>query len=174
MINVIIGKNCSLTLHLEKKLRNCIVFSARDHDLIEKIKKIKKEKKINLIFNNFYPSRKIHELKSKDYNDFINLNLLSTVNILNNINPKMINKIIYSSSASVYGFDKYEMRDSSNRKLASAFKIATENIVYNYCEQNKVSLNILRIFNLYTGVNDRFSILGKIYNSIHSKKKINC
>ena len=172
MINVIIGKNCSLTLHLEKKLRNCIVFSARDHDLIEKIKKLKKEKKINLIFNNFYPSRKIHELKSKDYNDFINLNLLSTVNILNNINPKMINKIIYSSSASVYGFDKYEMRDSSNRKLASAFKIATENIVYNYCEQNKVSLNILRIFNLYTGVNDRFSILGKIYNSIHSKKKL--
>ena len=165
MINVIIGKNCSLTNELNKKIKNCIIYSARDPNLIDKIRLISK-KKINIIFNNFYPSRKISEVKPKDYNNFIRISLLSTTNVLNNLNPKYINKIIYNSSSSIYGFNKTNLKDSSNRKLASSFKILSENLIYNFCSQNNINFNILRIFNLYNGINDKFSILGKIFTCL--------
>mgnify|MGYP006142899043 CR=1 FL=1 len=171
MINVIIGKNCSLTNELNKKIKNCIIYSARDPNLIDKIRLISK-KKINIIFNNFYPSRKISEVKPKDYNNFIRISLLSTTNVLNNLNPKYINKIIYNSSSSIYGFNKTNLKDSSNRKLASSFKILSENLIYNFCSQNNINFNILRIFNLYNGINDKFSILGKIFTSKKLQKKI--
>ena len=172
MINVIIGKKCSLTNELNKKIKKCLIFSARDPKLADKIKLIKNNKKINLIFNNFYPSRRISEIKPKNYSDFIKISLFSTVQVLNNLDPKNINKIVYNSSSSIYGYNNLDLKDSSNRKLASSFKILSENIIYNFCSQNKINFNILRIFNLYNGVNDKFSILGKIFESKRLHKKI--
>ena len=172
MINVIIGKNCSLTSELNKKIKNCLIFSARDPNLETKIKSINYKKKINIIFNNFYPSKRISKVRPANYSEFIKLSLSSTAIVLNSINPQNINKIIYNSSSSIYGFNKFDLKDSSNRKLASSFKILSENIIYNFCIQNKINFNILRIFNLYTGIDDKFSILGKIFYSQNFKKKI--
>ena len=62
MINIIIGKDSNLTNALTKHLSNTIIFSVRDSKLTEKIKLLNRYKKINLIFNNFYPAARINNL----------------------------------------------------------------------------------------------------------------
>ena len=80
MKNVIIGKNSIISNNLKRILSNVEIISARDEKLEKKIRKINKsvrnKKKINIIFNNFYPSNKISSVNEKDYLDFINLSLL--------------------------------------------------------------------------------------------------
>ena len=177
MKNVIIGKNSIISNNLKRILSNVEIISARDEKLEKKIRKINKsvrnKKKINIIFNNFYPSNKISSVNEKDYLDFINLSLLVTIKVLNNFEKSKINKIIYSSSASIYGIDLERLNDHSNRKFSSSFKFLNENIIYNYSKKNNIDFKILRIFNMYSGLNDRFSVLGKIFESKKKNKVIN-
>ena len=174
MKNIIIGKNSSLTVNLKKKLKNTSTFSARELSVHKKDNffKFKKKEKINIIFNNFYPSSKISNLSSKNYLEFVNLGLVTTINVLNKIKKENINKIIYNSSASIYGTNIENLKDLSNRKFSSSFKFATENLIFNYCKKNKIDFNILRLFNIYSGPEDNFSVIGKIVKSHKSKKFI--
>ena len=174
MKNIIIGKNSSLTVNLKKKLKNTSTFSARELSVHKKDNffKLKKKEKINIIFNNFYPSSKISNLSSKNYLEFVNLGLVTTINVLNKIKKENINKIIYNSSASIYGTNIENLKDLSNRKFSSSFKFATENLIFNYCKKNKIDFNILRLFNIYSGPEDNFSVIGKIVKSHKSKKFI--
>ena len=99
MINIIIGKESNLTNALKKQLMNTVVFSARDPRLIDKIKILNKYKKINLIFNNFYPASRINNLSHSNYADFYKQSLLVNSEIFRNINKNKIEKIIYTSSS---------------------------------------------------------------------------
>ncbi len=74
MKNIIIGKNSNLTTFLKKKISVYATISAREMDIEDKCNEIalslKKKEKINLIFNNFYPSKKIKSLtKQINFND---------------------------------------------------------------------------------------------------------
>ncbi len=104
--------------------------------------------------------------------EFVNLGLVTTINVLNKIKKENINKIIYNSSASIYGTNIENLKDLSNRKFSSSFKFATENLIFNYCKKNKIDFNILRLFNIYSGPEDNFSVIGKIVKSHKSKKFI--
>ena len=73
-MNIIIGKNSSLTRSLSIELKNSIILSANSSNLISKLKKYK-NKKINLIINNFYPAYKINTISNKDYENFNKLSL---------------------------------------------------------------------------------------------------
>ena len=48
-----------------------------------------------------------------------------------------INKIIYSSSSSVYNSIRkdYQLKDTNNRSLYSSTKIACENLIYNFASK---------------------------------------
>ena len=74
MKNIIIGKNSNLTTFLKKKISIYAIISAREVDIENKCKEIaltlRKGEKINLIFNNFYPSKKIKALTESDYITF--------------------------------------------------------------------------------------------------------
>ena len=54
--NIIIGKKSYITQALTKFIRNAEIFSANELNKIN-IEDIRSKKKINLIFNNFYPQR---------------------------------------------------------------------------------------------------------------------
>ena len=69
MINVVIGKDSSLTKELKKSIKNLIILSSRDENLLNEIQKLDKFRKFNLIFNNFYPSKFLSKLDS-NYGDF--------------------------------------------------------------------------------------------------------
>ena len=99
-INVVIGKRITISHALKKKIPNIIVLSSNSKKDMLKLSSLKK--KVNIIFNNFYPSSKINTISSKDYNNFNQLTLKSIIEIISLIKTSNINKIIYTSSSSVY------------------------------------------------------------------------
>ena len=72
MKNIIIGKNSSISKYINKNLKNSLLFSANELDETNLISKFKKFKRINLIFNNFYPSKNLNTLNHNDYRKFQN------------------------------------------------------------------------------------------------------
>ena len=84
------------------------------------------KKKVNIIFNNFYPSSKINTISSKDYNNFNQLTLKSIIEIISLIKTSNINKIIYTSSSSVYILPNninFLEKDKFNRILQGSLKL---------------------------------------------------
>ena len=176
MITVIIGKESLLTKHLKILNKKSIVFSSRSNSEVDEIIKFinNTKKKINLIMNNFYPSAKINKINNLDYNRFYEQSIVYNAKIFSNINPKKVNRIIYSSSSAVYNSIRkdYQFIDTNNKSLYSSTKIAVENLIYNFCSKNKISFLILRIFNMYSNNEDKFSIVSKISKSLKNKNVI--
>ena len=172
MINIIIGKESNLTNALKKQLLNTAIFSARDSRLIEKIKLLNKYKKINLIFNNFYPASRINNLNNSNYADFYKQSLVVNSEILRNINKNKIKKIIYTSSSSIYGSINENFDDNLNKKIYTSTKIANENLFISFCKQNSIQCIIARVFNIYGSHVDNFSIVSKLISASKLKKII--
>lgn len=159
-----------LSSKLSKSIKNSEIVTSQKLNL--KTKQINNsKKKVNLVINAFYSARKLNNLVS--YSFFIKKSLLNLSEIFDNINPKLINKIIYTSSSSVYGSigGKAGIVDKNNRFIYSSFKLSAENLIKNFCNKNKINFDICRVFNLY-GVNDRFSIVSKLIECKRKNKKI--
>ena len=125
--------------------------------------------------NNFYPSAYITLVNNKNYDKFYEQSILFNAKIFSKINPKKINKIIYSSSSAVYNSIRkdYQYVDTNNKSLYSSTKIAAENLIYNFCSKNKISFLILRIFNMYSDKQeDKFSVISKLSKSLNKKETI--
>ncbi len=166
---IIIGKRSVLTNSLKRQLNNFEIISQNDENL-ENIQK-SKSKKINLIFNNFFPSSKLNELSPNYFDKFSELSILRLSQILTKLNKKKINKIIYTSSSSVYNISQNinsTKADNLNRVLYSSFKMSAEKLIKNFCDKNNINYYIMRIFNLYGDSNDNFSF---IENLIKKKKR---
>ena len=169
--NIIIGKNSFITEANLKHIKNSIAFSANELISSQIRKEIKTYRKVNLIFNNFYPSKFLNELNFKNYDKFLQLSLKKIITVLNTLPANKINKIIYTRSSGVYGLKeslKDDKIDVYNRELYSSFKLAAEKLVINYCNRNKKDYFIMRIFNTYGNKKDTFSFIEKI---IRAKKK---
>ncbi len=175
MKNIIIGKNSSISKHVHKNLNNSHLFSANGLNEIYFLNKIKKYGKINLIFNNFYPSKNLNTLTHKDYKKFCELSLEKISLIFQKIPSYKINKIIYTSSASIYRISEnlsHPKKDNFNRELYSSFKLAAEKLIINYANKKKKEYFIMRLFNIYGESSDEFSFIENIINSKKDNKKI--
>ena len=73
--NIIIGQNSFVTKSIKKHLKDPLIFSANELSKKSINEKINYYKKINLIFNNFYPSKLLNNLDHKNYNELCNLSL---------------------------------------------------------------------------------------------------
>lgn len=176
MKTIIIGKKSLLTKYLILNNKNSIVFPARhESDLKNVLDFVNKSKiKINLILNNFYPSAYINKITPKKYLNFYNQSIIFNAKMFSKLDVTKINKIIYSSSSSVYNSIRkdYQFKDANNRSLYSSTKIACENLIYNFASKNNVSFLILRIFNMYSDKDDKFSVISKLSDKIKKKEKI--
>lgn len=117
---VIVGKNSFVTKYTKKNLTDPLVLSASQINKEILNNKLKKLKKINLVFNNFYPSKFLNKLNHKNFEQFCNLSLEKISLILAAIPINKINKIVYSSSAAVYRLAENlnsEKKDFFNREL---------------------------------------------------------
>ena len=83
-----------------------------------------------------------------------------------------INKIIYTSSSSVFiipqNINNFS-NDIFNRNLQGSFKIAAEALVSNYCGKNNIKCYIMRVFNTFGDPNSQVFIYRKI-NSIKAEE----
>ena len=158
-----------LSENLQKKIINSKIYSA--NNFLKDINQINKKKKINLIINSFYSAKKLSNLDS--FEIFVKKTVFEIAKILDLLNYKIINKIIYTSSSSIYGSinDDIKLKDDNNRNIYAAFKISSEYLIKNYCNKREVPLNICRIFNIY-GKNDNFSIIQKLKESKKNYSKI--
>ena len=161
--NVIFGKRSKLTKSLISKIDNYEIISSSEITN-DRLKLLNNNKK-NYIINNFYPTHKLDALNPSDYEKFIELSLTKLIKILSNLNFKNINKIIYTSSSSVYGIDNnlnISEKDKFNRKIYASFKYSAEKIIENFCYNKKINFYIMRLFNTYGDKNDDFSFIEKL------------
>ena len=158
-----------LSDNLIKKISKAKIFSAEK--FIDEINLINKNKNFNLIINSFFPTKNISNFNS--YEIFTKKAVFEISKILDLINPKKINKIIYTSSSSVYGSINHNinMKDDNNRNVYAGFKISSEFLIKNFCAKYSIPLSICRIFNLY-GKKNEFSVIEKIKNAKKLNKKI--
>lgn len=170
---IVIGKHSNLSNHLVDKLNNATVVSSRDIMSDVNILSKYKDQEINLIFNNFQPAIKLNEMVNAE--DYIMNSIGVTSKILNYCltgNIKM-NKIIYTSSAAVYGDNKcsVETDELKPSSLYASLKVSNEKLIEKFCVDNKIDYTIVRLFNMYGG-NDEFSIISKILLAIRKNKEL--
>ena len=166
MKTLILGKRSFLSERLKNKLNSSIVLNFAEFEKFIFLNK----KKFNLIINSFYPSSKLNNLYS--YSDFFSKSIGKLCKVLDKIDPKNINKIIYTSSASIYGsINEAKFKDDNNRYLYSSTKLLSEVLMSNFCQKKRVQLIIARVFNMY-GPNDNFSIINKLIEAKKNKNKI--
>lgn len=170
-MTVVIGKRSNLSNKLLETLNNSISISSEDiEDNIDMISK-NHNGKINIIFNNFQTSILLND--NSDYEEYIKKTILDTATVLNYIshNKISINKIIYTSSSSVYGNNKYCTEEDllSPMNLQGSLKVANEELIKRFCNLNDINFTIVRLFNIYGG-NDRFSIVSKIKDAYLNNK----
>jgi len=171
LLTIIIGKNSNLSNNLYKKLTNCFLVSSRE--LLKSISVLSqfKDKKINIIFNNFQPATELNNIQNST--DYIQNSILSTSIVLEYFKDSDINKIIYTSSSSVYGNNILCKEDDDLKplNLHASLKVANEKLIEKYCDENNVDYTIARIFNMYGG-DDKFSIVSKIIDMHLNNKEL--
>ena len=174
-LTLIIGKRSNLSKKLHQDIKNSVLISSDDiENNIDSLLKFYNKGKINLILNNFQPSTLLND--NTNFVDYINKTIFSTSKILTFfiINNIKINKLIYTSSSSVYGNNKFcsENDQVKPMSLQAALKISNEELVKRICEEHKINYTIARVFNMYGG-DDKFSIISKIKNSYLNKMTLN-
>ncbi len=163
ILNVIIGKRSNLTNEISKISKENLIFSNKDL-LKKKFTKLNRLKKFNVIFNN---SSSMNIDSSKDIEFMVKNNLITTLNFFDVINPKKINKIIYSSSISVKLYEKNLINES--RYLYAFLKFTNEKYIFNYCKKNNIKLIICRISNIYGG-KENYTFINNLINSYKNNK----
>ncbi|MGB5920498.1 NAD-dependent epimerase/dehydratase family protein [Arcobacter sp.] len=173
---IIIGKRSNLTLNLSKQLDKATVFSSSDKDNALKVffnKKINCEK-VNVIFNNFQTSRQLYDNNNLD--KYIDNSIFSTSKILMQLDNAKVNikKVIYTSSSSVYGNNKFcsETDAVMPMSLQAALKVANEELIKRFCDARDIDYTVARIFNMYGG-EDEFSVISKIKNAHINNQSLN-
>lgn len=170
-LNIIIGKNSNLSKHLQNSLKNTILISALDIKALYNIS-FKNYKKINIIFNQFQIATMLYQLNNPV--EYINRSIKTTAEVLEYVkfNSIKINKIIYTSSSSVYGNNTScsENDETHPLSLHSSLKLANEKLIEKFSLDNDIDYTITRIFNMYGG-DDSFSIISKIID-IYNKNDI--
>ena len=114
-------------------------------------------------------------MNHNDYKKFCELSLEKISLIFQKIPSHKINKIIYTSSASIYRISEnlsHPKKDNFNRELYSSFKLAAEKLIINYANKKKKEYFIMRLFNTYGDTSDEFSFIENVISSKKNNKKI--
>lgn len=163
---LIIGKRSNLSKHLAQEINDSILISSDDieHNLNDILKHCSKS--IDIIFNNFQYS--LNLFNSINFDEYIIKSILNTSRLLTFLinHDVNIHRLIYTSSSSVYGNNKFcsESDQVAPMSLQASLKISNEELIKRFCKQNNIQFTIARLFNMYGG-DDKFSVISKIKHS---------
>jgi len=174
MHTIIIGKRSNLSQHLLGIIEGAISVSAFEATQYLAQFDWQNHQLVNLILNQFQPATKLGDLSNPI--DYINNAIVSSANILHSIESQAskINRIIYTSSSSVYGNNPAckETDAPAPISLHASLKLANEKLVSNFCDQHAINFTLARVFNMYAGA-DEFSIVSKIIHAVKQHQTIN-
>jgi UDP-glucose 4-epimerase len=174
--------NLSRSMSLNKNIKKNINFYKIDLAVENKVKSFFKHRNFDLIIHlaAFSGTREFNENVLKSFNN----NVLATKNLAKFAFQKPNTKLIFSSSAAVYGkVSKEKISETHVCQPANYYgfsKLACENIIYNELKSKKNNYAILRYFNVVGLIVD-FKIKKKFYslydiirkNISYKKYKIN-
>ena len=93
------------------------------------------------------------------------INLIGTVNVLEGMRANGVKKIVYSSSAAIFGeLQSPEIDENHPQNADSPYgvsKLAAEKMILSYSEIYDITAVCLRYFNIY-GVNQRYDLYGNV------------
>jgi nucleoside-diphosphate-sugar epimerase len=169
---LIFGSRSNFSRQLKKNISNSELVSG-DTVLNNKnyLKQFKSCENLNIIINSFYPATKLN-LFSEPL-AYIQSSILILASILNQIKELQISvgKILYTSSASVYGVNNYchENDVLMPLNLHSSLKVSSEKLIEGFCNEMDINYVTARVFNMYGG-SDKFSVISKVINAnlLHS------
>ncbi|WP_323668689.1 NAD-dependent epimerase/dehydratase family protein [Aliarcobacter butzleri] len=172
---IIIGRKSNLTNQLSSKFLDCNILSSREILSSSKIlNELKEQLDINIIFNNFQAAINLNKFDNLE--SYISNSIVVTSRILDFIknNRIKVNKIIYTSSSSVYGNNILckENDELKPMNLHASLKVSNEKLVEKFCIENNIDYTITRIFNMYGG-DDNFSIISKIIKAYKNNEELN-
>lgn len=112
----------------------------------------------------FHMAASVGRQRSIDYPQLdSSINLIGTINILEGMRANSVRKIIYSSSAAIFGELQTDSIDESHPQNADSpygvSKLAAEKMILAYADIHGIEAICLRYFNIY-GVNQRFDLYG--------------
>jgi UDP-glucose 4-epimerase len=171
---LIFGSRSNLSRRLKENINNSELISSEavlnNKNYLEKFKSFEN---INIIINSFYPASSLNNFVEPEV--YIQSSILTLANVLNQIKKFQLNigRVLYSSSASVYGVNSLCHEDDALMPLSlhSSLKISSEKLVEGFCREINIDFIIARIFNMYGG-DDKFSVISKIINASLSKKTL--
>lgn len=173
MLNIIIGKRSNLSRCLFKHLDGAILVSSQQ--VVDELSRLdwSQINKANLILNQFQPATLLNNLDSPV--EYIRNSIVLTADILEFVKDKKlkINKVLYTSSSSVYGSSIFcnETDVLAPLSLHATLKLSNERLVSQFCKLQKIDFTIARVFNMYGG-NDEFSIISKIIKACNNYQSI--
>jgi nucleoside-diphosphate-sugar epimerase len=172
---IIFGKRSNLSIALDKHLENSLLVSGEEYfDRTFDLKLFQDTPNLQIIINSFYPSTMLNNITNpkKYITDSIYL-LASILEDIKILEMKNISKIVYTSSASVYGNNPRckESDTPSPQNLYGSLKFSSEKLLESFCATMEIDYTIARIFNMYGG-DDHFSIISKILQSAQKQDPI--
>ena len=104
----------------------------------------------------------------------VDSNITTTTKVIESMKRCCVSRIFYISSCAVYGknSDSHESVKELPLTINGITKLLNERIIEEFCGLNNIDYKILRIFNLYGGV-DSFSILSHIKKSLSGNTLFN-
>jgi nucleoside-diphosphate-sugar epimerase len=143
---------------------------------VSNVNKIKVNNKFDFaIFCSFFNASSVAFRSAKE-NVFWKKNYLILKNSLNLSKLFKIKKIIYFSSAAVYGLNQNKIKISEKKKpkpinIYGKFKLYAENYLKNFCKKNNCSYLIYRLFHMYDDNGN--ALIQTILKAKRDKKKFN-
>jgi nucleoside-diphosphate-sugar epimerase len=98
-------------------------------------------------------------------------NVMTTAQLLEAMRTHKIPRLLFMSSCAVYG-DSVHSGESSTCQPSSIngiSKLLSERVVAEFCGANSIKYGVLRVFNMYGGV-DHFSILSHLRRALHNNQ----
>jgi len=168
---IIIGKRSNLSQAIRDALPDSVLISTEDALNNQEIFLQFKNTRLLIIFNNFQKSTKLNNFD--DPVNYIKNSILSTAAVLSKLGNYQVDKVIYTSSAAVYGNNNYckETDILKPISLSGSLKVSNEKLISTYCKENNIDYTIARIFNMFGG-NDNFSVISKIITALNGKKEL--
>jgi nucleoside-diphosphate-sugar epimerase len=160
MTTLILGRASNLTQVLHPVVPDAVVVSARELMTGARLPLASGEP-CSVIINAFQPATALRDVS--DPVGYVERAIGVTAKLLEALREHRVAKVIYTSSASVYG-DSVACRETDRTSasgLHAGLKLAAESLVRQVCEARGVDFTIARLFNMYGG-DDQFSVLSKV------------
>ena len=160
-------------INILKKYKNFIFFNI---DLTDKSQTKEILNKSNFKFIFHFAAQAGVRYSQKNPQKYVNSNIISFINLMENIKSMKIKKFFYASSSSVYGNSKkFPCNESQELKpinIYSKSKKFNEKIASYYSKKYKINMIGLRFFTIFGEWGRPDMLLIKLFEAIRNKEKL--